>query len=161
MRSHQSRGPFLALAVAVQFALAFTACDQATEPEPLPPQASETVTEEAKVWPPKPPVCPLLCPPGTRCDLEPVACVRAPCPPIPRCVSEEPPVGQCAMTRCPPRTRCEEGSTPPYVRCVPDHEVEGCGTNVCGAGEFCCNETCGICAPKGSACTQQVCPGQR
>lgn len=35
-----------------------------------------------------------------------------------------------------------------------------CGTNSCGAGEFCCNESCGICAPKGGSCTQQVCePG--
>jgi hypothetical protein len=32
-----------------------------------------------------------------------------------------------------------------------------CGNNRCGSGEFCCNESCGICAPKGGSCTQQVC----
>jgi len=32
-----------------------------------------------------------------------------------------------------------------------------CGDNVCGRGEFCCNESCGICAPRGGSCTQQVC----
>lgn len=34
---------------------------------------------------------------------------------------------------------------------------EACGSNTCGAGEFCCNPSCGICAPEGWACTQQVC----
>jgi hypothetical protein len=35
-----------------------------------------------------------------------------------------------------------------------------CGPNICGAGEFCCNSSCGICAPEGGFCTQQICePG--
>jgi len=33
-----------------------------------------------------------------------------------------------------------------------------CGTNTCGTGTYCCNESCGICAPKGASCTQQYCP---
>lgn len=33
-----------------------------------------------------------------------------------------------------------------------------CGKNTCGTGEFCCNVSCGICAPKGGSCTQQYCP---
>jgi hypothetical protein len=33
-----------------------------------------------------------------------------------------------------------------------------CGKNTCGTGTFCCNASCGICAPKGGSCTQQYCP---
>merc|ERR1712130_857551 len=30
---------------------------------------------------------------------------------------------------------------------------------ICGLDEYCCNESCGICAPKdGGVCTQQICP---
>lgn len=32
-----------------------------------------------------------------------------------------------------------------------------CGTSTCGAGQYCCNASCGICAPEGGVCTQQVC----
>lgn len=32
-----------------------------------------------------------------------------------------------------------------------------CGPNVCESGEYCCNESCGICAPIGGACTQEFC----
>ena len=32
-----------------------------------------------------------------------------------------------------------------------------CGGAVCGAGEFCCNPSCGPCAPIGGACTLQAC----
>ncbi len=32
-----------------------------------------------------------------------------------------------------------------------------CGGNVCGKGEYCCNASCGTCAPLGASCTQQVC----
>jgi hypothetical protein len=35
-----------------------------------------------------------------------------------------------------------------------------CGDVVCGPGEFCCNESCSICAPDGGACIQIQCgPG--
>ena len=38
--------------------------------------------------------------------------------------------------------------------------IVACGKSVCGPSEYCCNESCGICAPEGGACTQQVCePG--
>lgn len=33
-----------------------------------------------------------------------------------------------------------------------------CGKNTCGSGTFCCNASCGTCAPLGGACTQQICP---
>jgi hypothetical protein len=32
-----------------------------------------------------------------------------------------------------------------------------CGTNTCAAGEYCCNSSCGICAPMGAACIQIAC----
>ena len=32
-----------------------------------------------------------------------------------------------------------------------------CGPSVCGPGEFCCNESCGICAPIGGTCIQIFC----
>jgi hypothetical protein len=32
-----------------------------------------------------------------------------------------------------------------------------CGENMCGSGEYCCNESCGICAPIGGSCIQQFC----
>jgi len=32
-----------------------------------------------------------------------------------------------------------------------------CGKNVCGDKEYCCNESCGICAPMGSACIEVFC----
>jgi hypothetical protein len=34
---------------------------------------------------------------------------------------------------------------------------QSCGGNVCGKGTFCCNASCGTCAPIGGGCTQQVC----
>jgi hypothetical protein len=32
-----------------------------------------------------------------------------------------------------------------------------CNQTRCGAGEFCCNFSCSICAPIGGFCTQQFC----
>lgn len=57
---------------------------------------------------------------------------------------------------------CAEG-TPFFDACGCGCVVKRCGTDeagnevICGAGEFCCNESCGICAPLGGACTQQFC----
>ncbi len=36
-------------------------------------------------------------------------------------------------------------------------QVTFCGKNLCGADEYCCNESCGICAPANGSCTQQKC----
>ncbi len=41
--------------------------------------------------------------------------------------------------------------------CGCDLSIKPCGGNTCGTGEFCCNPSCGICAPEGGFCTQQVC----
>ncbi|MDP9409024.1 MAG: hypothetical protein M3P70_00720 [Actinomycetota bacterium] len=35
-----------------------------------------------------------------------------------------------------------------------------CGEAVCGAEEYCCNESCSICAPIGGSCTEQFCGDQ-
>ncbi len=34
-----------------------------------------------------------------------------------------------------------------------------CGPSVCGAGQFCCNSTCGICGPAGGPCPTIACAG--
>ena len=56
---------------------------------------------------------------------------------------------------------CKPGShweaSPRVCACVPDSAGVPCGRNVCQTGTFCCNESCGICAPKGGACTQVIC----
>ena len=38
------------------------------------------------------------------------------------------------------------------------HFDQPCGNTVCTGGNFCCNASCSICAPRGGACTQQICP---
>ena len=35
---------------------------------------------------------------------------------------------------------------------------EVCGDNVCRAGEYCCNASCGFCAPEGEGCITIACP---
>jgi hypothetical protein len=54
-------------------------------------------------------------------------------------------------------------SQEPSTEAQPAAQEQGlgqpCGSNSCGAGEYCCNESCGICVPRGSSCTQQVCTG--
>ena len=34
---------------------------------------------------------------------------------------------------------------------------QGVFLTVCGSDEYCCNESCGICAPIGGSCTQEFC----
>ncbi len=34
-----------------------------------------------------------------------------------------------------------------------------CGDNICAPGQFCCNESCGLCAPEGGACPDIACNG--
>lgn len=38
------------------------------------------------------------------------------------------------------------------------HFDQPCGDTVCTGGNFCCNASCSICAPRGGHCTQQICP---
>lgn len=55
---------------------------------------------------------------------------------------------------CPPgeacrANYCQPGGVPPMTT--------RCGDNTCLSGEFCCNPSCGICAPEGGVCTQEIC----
>ncbi|MBW2458047.1 MAG: hypothetical protein JRI68_26315 [Deltaproteobacteria bacterium] len=43
-----------------------------------------------------------------------------------------------------------------YAR-LGSHPGEPCGNNVCQPTEFCCNPSCGICAPHGGACIEIAC----
>jgi hypothetical protein len=73
------------------------------------------------------------CPLGARCTTEDGACNRPPgCKPGDICPAVC--YGVCAISP----------STP-------------CGTATCSSAEFCCNESCSICAPLDGACTQQFC----
>src|SRR5690606_2522326 len=60
----------------------------------------------------------------------------------------------CIAATCPTGTECisDEGEG----ACVPI-EGEACGDTTCGAGQVCCNESCGICTPPDGACIQLVC----
>ncbi len=129
----------------------------------------------------------MLCKPGTHCELQEVQCVRAPCPPQPTCVRDSDPcavadcAGDCMLANGKPlclpleckdpcqTVKCGKGmhceplevqcfTTPccPVAQCVADGG-QACGANTCGAGTYCCNPSCGICAPKGGVCTQQLC----
>ena len=58
-----------------------------------------------------------------------------------------------------PRDDCDPqrgGADCPGI-CVPA-AGEFCRTRFCGPDEYCCNFSCGICAPRGGVCTQQLCP---
>jgi hypothetical protein len=38
-----------------------------------------------------------------------------------------------------------------------DNHGTPCGPSRCKAGQFCCNESCGLCAPHGGVCLQRQC----
>jgi hypothetical protein len=57
-------------------------------------------------------------------------------------------------------TDAESARALPLLQAVdPPAEASGvaCGASVCGEGEYCCNEGCGLCAPIGAMCTQRTC----
>ncbi len=147
--------------------------------------------------PPEDPCALVRCAAGTHCEVKQVQCVKAPCPPVAQCVPDVAPVacGGLAALRCPGAGACQDDptdscvpgrgadcggvcactalgkcvegsvwdSSPAVCGCVPGKtpppppKGEACGKNTCKAGEFCCNASCGICAPKGGVCTQQAC----
>lgn len=152
MKSVRSRSPLFAVAFFAQLALAVAACDQT--PEPQVPEGAETATGEITTLPG--PICTPKCAADELCIFDPVVCVKAPCPPITKCVPAGPPKpGRCAVYYCPPGSHCEE-TAEGGVRCVKD-QGEKCGAKVCGVNEYCCSESCGICTPKGDACVQRWC----
>jgi hypothetical protein len=56
---------------------------------------------------------------------------------------------------------CPDGSSwnsdPNVCACEGAGGGESCGSNTCPSGQQCCNASCGICAPPGSACIQIAC----
>lgn len=64
---------------------------------------------------------------------------------------------RCALTgSCPPGNHWDD--SPSVCACAPDEPSTPCGSDTCGADEFCCNASCGTCAPIGGACIQVFCP---
>ena len=61
---------------------------------------------------------------------------------------------------CPPLPCSEEPCDQHVCRDYQCVVVATCGPNVCNVGEYCCNESCGVCAPQDGGCTQQVCDTQ-
>ncbi len=82
------------------------------------------------------------CEAGLVWDASPLVCA---------CVEQYDP---CIATLCPTGTECinDDG----HAICVP-FEGEACGETTCGAGEVCCNASCGICTPPDGVCIQIAC----
>ena len=60
--------------------------------------------------------------------------------------------------------RCRPGQMCPMRACFlechgqgDEHRPTPCGDNLCAPGDYCCNPSCGICAPFGAACIQIAC----
>ncbi len=127
------------------------------------------------------PCASVRCAAGTHCvageclpDADKVFCggiAAFPCPGSGNCVDDpsddcDPKAGgaDCGgMCVCPPNNLlCIEGThwdgSPSVCACVPDvPSGVPCGGNVCANGQYCCNASCGICAPPGVACIQIAC----
>lgn len=110
----------------------------------------------------------ILCETGTFCCDD--GCGNGSCVPIgevcPQATCEPPAdddASACAAVLCETGTQCcDDGHgngicVPIGEECPPATSGEPCGDNVCGDGEYCCNESCGICAPIGGVCTQEFC----
>ncbi|MBI4955404.1 MAG: hypothetical protein HY908_25500 [Myxococcales bacterium] len=88
------------------------------------------------------PNCNAICVPdqGFECggddDCGGIFCITTPCP-QPVCRGHE-----CVLPHTPPSH---------------DSGGEPCGDNVCAAGDYCCNASCGICAPPDGFCIQMAC----
>ena len=79
------------------------------------------------------------------------------CPPNQLCLQVCELVGVCTSS-CTRLALCVEGYhwDNAICACLPD-AGQPCGDRRCGAGEYCCNESCGICAPTGGFCIQIAC----
>lgn len=133
----------------------------------------------ACVPPPDDPCARVRCAEGSSCfdgicvPDEPVFCggiIGEPCPGAGTCIDD--PRDDCDPDRggadcgglcvCQAIALCIEGyvwdGSPGVCSCVraPDTSTP-CGANECGPGTYCCNASCGICAPEGGACIQIAC----
>jgi len=73
--------------------------------------------------------------------------------------------GGIGAVQCPTGYDCEDD---PSDQCDPStggadcggicvSQEQACGKGLCGPGQYCCNQSCGLCAPIGGACIQKVC----
>lgn len=62
----------------------------------------------------------------------------------------------CAFTLCPINTECVERGGEAICKPTGDGG-DRCGDVTCGAGQVCCNASCGICTPPDGACIQIAC----
>lgn len=90
----------------------------------------------------------------SRASCKPSSTTKKPAP------TDGVPTNLCAAVTCLTGSQCVE--TDGVAKCVPNSSGgsgggEQCGTAVCGAGYYCCNRSCGICAPKDGACIQLFC----
>ena len=92
------------------------------------------------------------CTADTTCELVTVECIRAPCPPLPQCVSNKP---QPCELACALGTHCVVTSNGPA--CAQDTPGVSCGTKTCQADQVCCSQSCGICGSAGGACPAIAC----
>lgn len=81
-----------------------------------------------------------------------------PCPPNVLCVQSCTLVGNCT-NHCKLLALCKPGYhwSETACRCLPDAGGQPCGTSHCSKDEYCCNQSCGICAPLGGGCIQIAC----
>lgn len=79
------------------------------------------------------------------CDASCGACapLGSACLDVVRCAAPGPQVQQQAAPQPPPESDALQG--------------ESCGTGTCGKGSYCCNPSCGICAPRGAGCPDVMC----
>jgi hypothetical protein len=161
----------VALLLVSTASLMFAACQSGTEPALDEPPGEALV--EGSVRPFCGGIAGIACPQGLVCTDDPQddcdpddggadcggICVvgRRDCfVPGRRYVAEDP--GQCAAIRF----RCPPGREPFFDDCGCGCEPaptgdRWCGGSLCGPHEYCCNPSCGICAPIGGACIQAVC----
>ena len=80
------------------------------------------------------------------------------CPPNRICILSCQLVGNCG-TRCNSLALCVEGYhwDETACACLPDGGGQKCGKSHCGAGQVCCNDSCGICTEPGGFCIQLFC----
>jgi hypothetical protein len=100
----------------------------------------------------------IRCAQGTHCEVRQVQCVRAPCPPLPQCIPD------IALDLSGDMIQPFTFTSPPSASLLTHRPkrprpsgLEKCGNNICGKGKYCCNASCGICAPKGGFCIQIAC----
>lgn len=77
-------------------------------------------------------------------------------------------VGACSSTNCRAISECLKNThwDDQLCKCISNTHPEPspssspstqCGSTTCHSNEYCCNPSCGVCAPRGGVCTQQFC----